>query len=665
MFCWILSCTSAPALRFRTVEHVTRTTRRCFYARSRSGARKRDATVSMLKASIDSNIKKPSRVEILPFEVVQRIASGEVISGFESVVQELVENAVDAHACKISVDIDLKNSAVTVEDDGIGLSVVNGLVDVAKCNATSKLRSLEQLENGVTTLGFRGQGLWAIANTSRSMIVSSRPSGEMHGTSVSFACNGEAQLDSITNTPMHKGTIVRALGLPWEHSEVQYRQIMKKCKEWMIQTALCHPQITFCLSRNGRQTWSNSAIYKERQQQRKRCLASQFQVPMTEFRSAQASIANVGDISLVIGLPSSIHTSSRSWIIVAVNGRSVRIDGMKNAICDTVEVKRGRYPVVFVQLRTDPQNVNWNITPKKTRLGFTDPAVELSFREACTALIKEALHSSPLSRVFKGEMSKDEIKEINNWNSSTSLRSILREMRGSEVQHAEDGGEGITADLMKAKIVGQVLNTYILVEYKGGIVLIEQHIAEERAIYEQLLASWRESQFCSPQKDVILSRFTKDECLFSLTSLGIHSEPLYEGSNSSPTGYRIKTVPRTLADRPASELARLLSGIGLENQSLKEAAALLSCNLAVKNGTALDESRMERIANDLFKCNNPHTCPHGRPIFVDLGAQQLAKLFGRSWTPETSYREPLKRTYTSTNRNPLRTPRISSGLLKE
>ncbi|PXF49969.1 DNA mismatch repair protein MutL [Gracilariopsis chorda] len=665
MICWILPCASSYALRYRTAEHVRRASRRCFYARSRSKACLRNATVSVFKENIGSNSTQSSRVEILPFEVVQRIASGEVISGFESVVQELVENAIDARACKISVDIDLKNCAVTVEDDGIGISILNGFVDVAKCNATSKLRSLQQLENGVASLGFRGQGLWAIANTAKSLIISSRPAGEVHGTSVSFAGGGEAQMHSIVNTPMQTGTVVRALGLPWEHNEVQQRQLMRKCKEWIIHTALCHPQITFCLSRSGRQTWSTTAINKEHQQQRKRCLVSQFQAPMSDFRSASVSIANVGDISLVIGLPSSIHTSSRSWIVVAVNGRCVRIDGIKHAICDAVEVKRGRYPVIFVQLCTDPKNVNWNITPKKARLRFTDPAIELSFREACLVLIKKALRSSSLSTGVDGEISKDDIKQLRNWNSSKSLRNILREMHTSEEQHSTDGKESMSAALMKAKIVGQVLNTYILVEYKGGIMLIEQHVAEERAIYERLLASWRESQFCSPQNEVILSRFINDECLFSLTSLGIHTEPIYEGTSTSTAGYRVKTLPKILADRPSYELVPLLSGMGLENQTLKEAAASLSCKLAVKNGTALDDSQMKRIAGDLFNCDNPHTCPHGRPIFVDLEVRELAKLFGRSWTPEANSRETLKRTCTSTNKGPHDTSRITSGVLKE
>ncbi|CAN8070621.1 unnamed protein product [Agarophyton chilense] len=605
--------------------------------------------------------KGTSKVSILPLEVVQRIASGEVIYDYKSVVQELVENAIDAQSSKLVVDIDILNRSITVEDNGAGISVPNGLLEVAKCNATTKLCSLEQLENGIGTLGFRGQGLWSIASIAKRLSISSRTEDVLYGTSVSFTNDGIPIVETVSNVPMNTGTIVQAMELPWCLNVRENRRMVTECKEWLLRAALCHPQISFNFSRNGSLNWSSAIKAGEPQHQRMRYLAAKFRCSVSEFRSASISIPEIGDVSLVIGLPSAIHSASRSWVVTAVNGRCVDLDWIKRALCEAVQVPRGRYPVVFVHFTVAPLNVNWNISPQKTVMRFKNSDLEHSTKDACLALIKNALRSRILSDGEKGTTHSDSVLMSHDLNNSVGVGRFLQRLQKGEARRQMLKQDSQYVAPLRTKVIGQVLNTYILVEYGGGILLIEQHVADERAIYERLLRLWNESCFGAPKHETVLPSDTSEELLFSLTSLGVTFEAFCD-SNETTLGFRVKTVPTLLATLPSPELATALLKLGTDAQTLKEAAASLSCQLAVRNGTTLNQTKMKKITGELLKCDNPHTCPHGRPIFVDLEVHELAKLFRRSWLPERSADDSLKTVASSGNSH--LSPRIAKGVLE-
>ncbi|KAI0564115.1 Histidine kinase/HSP90-like ATPase [Gracilaria domingensis] len=618
---------------------------------------------SSSSSSAPKSKKVSSKVSILPLEVVQRIASGEVICGYESVLQELVENAIDAEADKVAVDIDIQSRSITVEDNGIGVSISDGLLDVARCNATTKLCSLEQLEKGVDTLGFRGQGLWSIAATAQLLTISSRAYDNICGTTVSFGSDGAPHMTSVADVPMNTGTIVRAIDLPWRLSTNERRRMIRNCKEWLIRTSLCHPRISFYSSRNGSPKWNSATKPREPQQQRMHCLAAQFQCSVSEFRSASVSIPDIGSLSLVIGLPSAIHSSSRAWVITAVNGRCVDLDWIKRTVFEAIQVPRSRYPVAFLHLEVDSQNVNWNISPKKTVMRFKNESMESKIKEACLFLIREALHSNLLPYTDEETVPVDAVVQSRDLTVSAKLGRFLEKLHDQEEAKRQTfDQDSRNPALFNVKVIGQVLNTYLLIEYNSGILLIEQHIADERAIYERLLRLWDESRFEAPEHETVLPSTTKEEYIFSLTSLGIVIDSC---DDNTTAGFHVKAVPTLLARLPSSKLVPILLRLGAEAQTLEDAAASLSCQLAVRNGKPLNERQMKKITSELLKCDNPHTCPHGRPIFINLQSQELAKLFGRTWVPDRSNGEPLRPICFQTNSQPYLSSRVCRGILKE
>lgn len=583
---------------------------------------------------------------MLPLEVVQRIAAGEVITAYDSVVQELVENAIDADASRVNVDVDFAARRVTVRDNGAGISAEQGLARVAECNATSKLRTLSQLGDGVRTLGFRGQGLWAVAMTAERLDVSSRTSGSLCGMHVAFASD-----DSPRNEPvpvgMAEGTIVSAAGLPWSTDTADARRMMKQCKDWLIRAALCYPHISFHLSRNGKSTWRATANDSHHHDARARLLANELRLPVSEFRTASMSIRDVCSVSIVVGTPSVVYSSSKSWMVTAVNGRCVGIPSLRRAISRALDVRNRRYPVAFVNIIAEPGLVNWNVLPKKTKVRFNSSLVEEKLIEAVSSLVQDALHGNfiaqnvqtPSSEKEEPILANDEIqggmREVVSMLSQKTSTQAIGSSEGADFEGNyawANGNNTLPGLLTQARVVAQVLNTYILVEHKGGIILVEQHVADERVMYEQLVQSWKNSRFVKMQEPLKLPKDMSTEWVFVLTTLGLIRDDDIEILENGV--YEVTAIPEVMARISRSNLLAVLLQICREGWTIEEASASVACRLAVKNGTSLTMREMESIVRRLMVCGNGFTCPHGRPIFVELHTKELANLFGRSWTPE-------------------------------
>lgn len=577
----------------------------------------------------------PRPVSVLPLKVVQRIAAGEVITGLESVVQELVENSLDAEATGIKVDVKAASRTVTVQDDGFGILPEHGLPHIAKCNATSKLSSLKELQRGVPTLGFRGQGLWAIANLADYLYVSSRFESELCGNKVMYDNDGNCIESSIMPHPMDIGTTVSVGGLPWGGTDDVTG--LRQCKKWLVNTALCHPKVSFVLSRDGKTKWKHFPRYGRdgETETRLRMLASELKISTAEFRCASANVEGVGNVEVIVGLPSTVHSSSRRWIVTGVDGRCVQMDGIASAVRSSCDVKKGRFPVAMINILTDGNVVNWNVSPKKSIIRFKKKTDEARVIETVGKLVRNALSTV---------LSSHDVDDIDISPTASSLSSGEENVRGLLAIMAEKiVTQGLASDsfdlqddarvpvLRNGRVVSQVLNTYIVVEHSDGIMLVEQHVADERVIYEKLVSTWKE--FVPLPTPVYLPNCISDEWVFTLNTLGFEVEHLEEDETTGPR-YTIKAAPKVMGDVDGTVLQKLLMRIAADGSSVTEAAAQVSCAIAVKNGKHLGKSKMVGIVKDLMKCENAHTCPHGRPIFIELRTGELAGLFGRSWSPE-------------------------------
>jgi DNA mismatch repair protein MutL len=563
--------------------------------------------------------EQSSSVEVLCREVVQHIAAGEVIDGLCAVIRELVENAIDAEANSIVVNIDPDSQCVTVYDNGVGITVELGLLRVATCNATSKIRSVEDLGK-LGSLGFRGQGLWAVAMQSSDVVMASRTHSADFGTRVAYRQDGVPLERSVQHIAMAPGTIVHASGLrSLDFGAVERRQ----CRAWLIRAALCHLGTVFRLESKGRVLWS-SAGWSELGLMD--AFASMLGKSPEDFRSSSLEDENVGKVDVVVGLPSRVHFPTGNQIVLAVNGRCVDLPDLADVIRDVFRslLPRRRYPGVFVHLNVTKRGAcNWNLHPmKKTmRIGSKSAPCDAA------VLVRRALYKA-LGYDANPDTTPPKIQSLLG---SLMNTSALIEKPGV----MENGEQGV----LSFRAVGQALNTYIVAEFETGIMLIEQHVAHERILFERLTGAWA-ANFVEIAGGIELPDHVAgdDEKVFALCSLGFDVNIDDEGK---PFRAVVRTVPEILLtlvgeDGIEAALVALSNDVSSDGYTINDAAASVSCRSAIKNGAPLNMKQMQTMLGDLMRCRSPRTCPHGRPIFLELGQRELASVFHRTWISKQS-----------------------------
>lgn len=624
-------------------------------------------------------------VKLLPYRLIQRIAAGEVISDTLSVVRELVDNSLDAHARSLLVDVDPSTRTVVVRDDGVGMSHQSDLLLAPAQHTTSKLHSPAQLSDGsLTSLGFRGQALFAIAASCRSLSIATRPVDIALGAVQHFSADGHPS-GLQTPVPMPVGTVVTAACIvPLSDKEThgplppaQWRAV----RAWLARAALCHPCVTMRLSRAGKPVWNavssqnkaadhaptfnfgddqdenedlkrfgdgdSDAVDQHASQLESKAvaarLASEAGVHVDHMHHATVTFPSIATrIVLVVGNPALVSMSSSRWLVSAVNGRCVRLEPVLRAITKACALGRGRFPVAFVHVQTDPRHVNWNICARKSTVRFRGDSSEDDIVRCVLRVLGDALQPVPMELgALKPTLQQTGFNAV--LTSSAPMKRLLtdsfeeaekkvRLSQATSTRHVE------ALSLLGGKVVSQVLNTYILLETSGGITLIEQHVADERVMYERLLECWNEHQFVRLTDPVCISGFPYAEAAFRLITLGFEVDDHAELNSygHSEEVVRVLSVPYFLSSVSSGKLRWLLSALCSADATIEEAAATVSCGLAVRNGRPLEKKKMHGIVNGLFQCKNPHTCPHGRPIFHSLDTKALAALFKRSWLPERS-----------------------------
>jgi len=328
---------------------------------------------------------------------------------------------------------------------------------------------------------------------------------------------------------------------------------------------------------------------------------SQFQMPNSQF------------LELVIGLPDRCHRRRPDWVKVGVNRRVVRSPELEQTILSAFArtCPRDRYPVCFVHLQISPSEIDWNRHPAKVEIYLHDP----SFWQAqVSAAIDRALHLN--DEVLPAAPIPDRVGQLLKASEQKSAYSV-----GISARQNDDGGEdakGNKIGLMELRAIAQVHNTYIVAEHPSGMWLVEQHIAHERVLYEQLCADW---QLKCLEKPVILSQLSALQ-IENLSRLGLEVESFGEQL------WAAREVPELLADRDdCADALFELSKVA----DLQAAQVATACRSAMRNGTPLSLSQMQNLLDEWQQTRNPRTCPHGRPIYFALEESTLARIFRRSW----------------------------------
>lgn len=561
-------------------------------------------------------------IQTLPTEVVNLIAAGEVIDSLAAVVRELVENSLDAGATRIAVSVCSDQWRIRVADNGTGMNL-GDLQLAASAHSTSKIRNSDDLWK-ITSLGFRGEALHSLAALAQVEILS-RLRGTIEGWRVTYDSQGEpVQVDAsaiatgtvVTVSNLFGSWPVRRKGLPSVAQQLRAIQVT------IHQIALCHPHVTWQVQQNERPWFTISAGTTAQQilpQILKQVRHSDLQQLMVEVPTplATGGKSNTGfssKIQLVLGLPDRCHRRRPDWVKVATNRRLVRSPELEQTILGALSrtCPRDRYPICFLHLQICPSLIDWNRHPAKAEIYLHS----LSYwQEQVSCAIEQALRISPthLSEATQSERVAKLLKVSEEKGAYNVSRSIQLAPEGHQpTQKAAEIG------LIELRAIAQVHNMYILAEHPTGMWLVEQHIAHERVLYEQICDRW---QLVSLEPSVILNYLTSAQ-VEQLQQLGLDVEPFGEQL------WAVRNAPELLSKRHDCANALLELSLGGDLQTAQVATA---CRSAIRNGTPLTLPEMQTLLDQWKSTRNPRTCPHGRPIYLSLEESALSRFFRRHW----------------------------------
>ncbi|MCT7982717.1 DNA mismatch repair endonuclease MutL [Laspinema sp. A4] len=541
-------------------------------------------------------------IQTLPPDVVHLIAAGEVIDSLAAVLRELVENALDAGATRISVSVWPQLWRVRVADNGCGMDVQN-LQQAATAHSTSKIHNVYDLWN-ITSLGFRGEALHSLAQLSQLEIRSRVAEGE--GWCAKYNSQGEAV--QVQPTAIAPGTIVTVCDLferwkPRRQGLPNVSQQVKNIQQMIQHIALCHPHVLWQVEQDDR-PWFKITPGQSAQQILPQILRG---VKGGDLEALTLSVSEAESISLVLGLPDRCHRQRPDWIKVAVNGRCVRSPELEQTIIAGFArtLPRDRYPVCLLHLRISPEQIDWNRHPAKAEIYLKNIN---QWQERIKEAIAQGLQLNP-------ETTPDAAQH--------RVTQLLKASEEKGAYHVnpnpeENSQSGSRAQPLHLRAVAQVSQMYIVAEHPNGLWLVEQHIAHERILYEQLCDRW---QLVPIEPAIVLNQLTPAQ-LEQLNRLGLDIQPF--GSEL----WAVRTLPELLAERDDCADALIELSLGGD---LQQAQVATACRSAIRNGTPLTLPQMQDILDRWQRTRNPRTCPHGRPIYLSLEESSLARFFRRHW----------------------------------
>jgi DNA mismatch repair protein MutL len=679
-----------------------------------------------------------NRIRLLPEQVANQIAAGEVIERPASVVKELVENALDAQAGRITVEIQAGGrSLVRVTDDGAGMGRDDALLSLER-HATSKIRLAEDLA-AIATMGFRGEALPSIASVSRfTLITRERVSTSPEGTRI--VVNGGKMLE-VKAAGAAPGTSVEArqifFNLPARRKFLRTEETeAAHVHHYLTLAALAHPEVAFVFQKDGRLVWqlpslncgSTGRSRLEALTERWRALDggnqkllpvdSNGEIPSMEADSEDASAPLTPGFSNfrvwgLIGAPG-VSRSTREDQHLFVNRRPIDNRGLNFALLEGYHtaLMKGRYPVACLFLEIDPAAVDVNIHPAKrevkfhregdvrrlvaqavrqTLLGFHGEAIraraegkreapEVSgqrsettgreaeirgradeqgvlpkFPEVLTPRSTESAQPAIQQPALRMGFSRPELRPPQPTSPISNTPSVATPLPNSaqatELRRPTAVSTPASASLtppavgpvpllnVPLRVVGVIARLYVVLESDRGLVLLDQHAAHERILFEQMLERLEKNDQAPSQRLLLPEtvELSARDAVFlrgqlpALTRLGVGLSPFGERTlllDALPPFVKVSDPRRFVL-----ELVDQLKAVGQEVNSARlgeQTVAKTVCRHAVKANDPLGGAELENLIEDLRHCAMPYTCPHGRPTIIEMSLRELEKKFGRS-----------------------------------
>ena len=557
------------------------------------------------------------RIRQLSKDLIDRIAAGEVIERPASVVKELIENAIDANATSITITIEEAGiGLIGIVDNGCGMDVADLSLAVTR-HATSKLRNPEDLF-AIDTLGFRGEALPSIAAVSR-MMIASRTMDAPHG--YHLGMEGGEVVEQGKHA-MAEGTIVEIRDLffntPARKKFLKTTATeQKNILDIITRYALVRADISFRVSIDGRAVMQLSSG-QDLIQRLGILIGADFKANMRAFARSDTGICVHGRLA-----PPENNRAVRSGILCYVNNRAVRDTTLSAAVIEGYRglLMRNRYPVAVLFADIDPAEVDVNVHPAKAEVRFQNPGRVFGM---IAAAIREALQQprTPLPSRAQTVASGVSWRALPQPDQPTnrSVQCIQTEY----IPRASGFYAGLT-------IIGTLKDTYILLEDANALYILDQHAAHERILYEELRDSHNLDHVQMLLHPLIIDVTPGEYAVFEdaaviLASLGIDCEPFGTGSIA------VRSVPQPLSGADIQDLiSSVLHDIdtGAKADFREEILASLACHKSLRSGRRLTVSEITALLERLDKAGAPRTCPHGRPIFKEIGMEEISRWIGR------------------------------------
>ena len=586
-------------------------------------------------------------IKILPDILSNKIAAGEVVDRPSSVVKELVENALDAGAQQITVIIkDGGKSLIQVIDDGCGMVEADAILCFER-HSTSKISTVDDLHN-IQTLGFRGEALASIASVSRVEMktrTESNPEGtwlKLEGGIIQhLGKTGCARGTSIMVKTLFFNTPARRKFLKSDQAE--YRHILQIMNRFL----LSHSEIAFTLYKDGQMVYQYSPtdlkgrirqVFGEKHAQN--LIPVNFDIPEVTIHGV------VGGMDL--------FRQTRGEQFLFLNRRYILNKSINFAVISAYEsmLPNRLQPFYVLFLEVNPQQVDVNVHPSKIEVRFEDERRIFSIVQRA---VKEALRSTevvPVLRTTETTSATAQAKSSPQKTAPISYRP-KEQYFPFEFRHTKRRPDGVSSPIAKPQTeqqvsqeeewekpsfeerisIWQLHDKYIFSQIKSGLLIIDQHLAHERILYEQALETFRKSRPASQQqlfpKAVELSPEDYDillEVQFYLNKLGFIVKDFGKRT------VIIEAIPATLKKADEEKVLREIIDEYRNSEELDirdKVAKSYACKSAIKAGDRLTQTEMIALIDGLFATQNPYFCPHGRPIVVTIPLEELDKRFMR------------------------------------
>lgn len=612
-----------------------------------------------------------SLIQVLDEQTINKIAAGEVVERPSSVVKELVENAIDAGATEITIEVTGGGEElIRVSDNGKGMTREDAMLAVMR-HATSKIRTAEDLTQ-VLSLGFRGEALASISAVSRFMLMT-RQEGDALGT----------ELAMEGGTLLHTEEVGCALGTTISVEDLFFntparKKFLKKpqtettnINHIVTKLSLSHPEIAFKLIANQKMLVSTPGTNKLFD-----TIGGLYGAKVAAEIVAIDKTEEDVSVRGYLAKPA-VLKSNRQWQTFLVNGRIINSRFLAKAIDNAYHslLPKSGFPMVVLELTMPTEDVDINVHPQKSEVKFADESkLYRLVYHAVTDVLSEVARSgdiaSDVERPRYEEYMPQPIRRKEEYpslafdtvstpvhTSHTKTASTIPQVVADELPWEKEeptvafqAGYRVAEDVPVYQAVstepiaertverfypmGQVYECYIVAQNENGLFLIDQHAAHERILYDRFAAatdSVPSQQLLIPQ----IMEFTADECDIIAENEAIFMNLGFSLDLVGPQTFRLKEMP---ADVPTDEAEAIIREILMAYRNMHEPSArelrhhglqIAACRAAIKAGEVLTMRQMQILLHELSETTMPYTCPHGRPCMIRFDVKDLDKMFKR------------------------------------